>query len=898
MFASTTLRERTQYKSAASEHREGSRIGAHYGEEESLDPNMPMPTQRRGLLMASALFGTEHLEAANGARSKARPRSASINAAAWKAYGSPRLRGAPRKPVVPDLMHPNPKTSVIDSLPGRPASAMVRGGGYTMDTGKAGSAAGPAFGGRPGTAPAVSMAGARVPEPPAQMSPTGASRGQRQQQCASPTGHMPHGAYGNGNGGGGGGAHDSHIPLSTSGYLGVGSSSGSSSGRDGGNGHGGAYTSSSEHRLHPTLPSDPRALSSWQDIQRKLAAGERSGSGRGAAAGGGHTHGGSGFGRSSKLPSSGSGRFSSVPMSSAASSSSAARPASAHASIPGRGHGPVVVAGYTQPEAEFASPVLGGASLRFSRLSPSSVARLAGGVRLHHHGQHAADAVTPTMSMSSMGSMGSRPSTAAPLAERVARGATLRPPRSLSPSMPTPPPTGYQSPVGRSIDGYHHIVLGQVYAQPGGSVSEHVNEADAYEDADADEAWVADAEADGGDAEGRGGGGDYHVYHGGAGESTLLASLPEEGDGSGNGDMDGAAALHTPLRVPTAGGAADTYHGGAGVLASLPEEGGGGGDDAGDAYQGNAYEEDAYPGDTHHGGAGGRSQLASLREGESGLPREGGELSGDEEAGEECGESASAAGGEAEGEEVAVGAGGEGSAAGEEAERGGGTQLRHAEGAGRLNADAMYGDGDGVDTGAAGSGSGGADEAARAAPASASAGRHGASASDENGGDGGDGESGALFATTPSSAPGAAPDGEPSGQQQARDGGSSDGGGDEEDTTGSVREEDSTGAAPPSGGELGARGELSLYSAVTFRGTLDDAAAAPADLGDDDDAASQGGFSFGCGGGEQRAGDAACDIGGNGRGVPERTFRTDDIIRTVEMVVNLVDRSYKVAFLL
>ncbi|KAG1673075.1 hypothetical protein FOA52_013144 [Chlamydomonas sp. UWO 241] len=32
-------------------------------------------------------------------------------------------------------------------------------------------------------------------------------------------------------------------------------------------------------------------------------------------------------------------------------------------------------------------------------------------------------------------------------------------------------------------------------------------------------------------------------------------------------------------------------------------------------------------------------------------------------------------------------------------------------------------------------------------------------------------------------------------------------------------------------------------------------------------------------------------------GVPERTFRTDDIIRTVEMVVNLVDRSYKVAHL-
>lgn len=51
-------------------------------------------------------------------KNKARPKSASVTAAAWKAYGSPSARGKQRPPPQPDDMHPRPKTSLMDSLPG------------------------------------------------------------------------------------------------------------------------------------------------------------------------------------------------------------------------------------------------------------------------------------------------------------------------------------------------------------------------------------------------------------------------------------------------------------------------------------------------------------------------------------------------------------------------------------------------------------------------------------------------------------------------------------------------------------------------------------------------------------------------------------------------------------
>ena len=55
--------------------------------------------------------------AATSFNHKARPSSSSVNAAAWRAYGSPSARGFPRKSQAPDSPTPSPK-SQFDATPG------------------------------------------------------------------------------------------------------------------------------------------------------------------------------------------------------------------------------------------------------------------------------------------------------------------------------------------------------------------------------------------------------------------------------------------------------------------------------------------------------------------------------------------------------------------------------------------------------------------------------------------------------------------------------------------------------------------------------------------------------------------------------------------------------------
>ncbi len=51
-------------------------------------------------------------------RSKARPKSACVSAAAWKAYGSPRARGIVRPPPAPSPAHPKSAAQGGDALGG------------------------------------------------------------------------------------------------------------------------------------------------------------------------------------------------------------------------------------------------------------------------------------------------------------------------------------------------------------------------------------------------------------------------------------------------------------------------------------------------------------------------------------------------------------------------------------------------------------------------------------------------------------------------------------------------------------------------------------------------------------------------------------------------------------
>ncbi|GAX74055.1 hypothetical protein CEUSTIGMA_g1505.t1 [Chlamydomonas eustigma] len=63
---------------------------------------------------------------------KARPKSSMVNTAAWKAYGSPKLRGISKEAPVPDRMHPNPKSSVIGAMSNRQSTVQTLGGGYQV----------------------------------------------------------------------------------------------------------------------------------------------------------------------------------------------------------------------------------------------------------------------------------------------------------------------------------------------------------------------------------------------------------------------------------------------------------------------------------------------------------------------------------------------------------------------------------------------------------------------------------------------------------------------------------------------------------------------------------------------------------------------------------------------
>ena len=78
-------------------------------------PQMPSPMMGDNLLSESMMASSTPSSAI---KHKARPKSSSVNAAAWRAYGSPSARGMPRKSPSPDNTHPNPKSSIIDTMPG------------------------------------------------------------------------------------------------------------------------------------------------------------------------------------------------------------------------------------------------------------------------------------------------------------------------------------------------------------------------------------------------------------------------------------------------------------------------------------------------------------------------------------------------------------------------------------------------------------------------------------------------------------------------------------------------------------------------------------------------------------------------------------------------------------
>mmetsp|Transcript_14419 Transcript_14419/g.31214 ORF Transcript_14419/g.31214 Transcript_14419/m.31214 type:complete len:849 (-) Transcript_14419:326-2872(-) len=207
-------------------------------------PDYTYVTSRKTLTMTNSTIAVAFTEAAASAPPPAyptRPRSASVTAAAWKAYGSPSARGHPRPVAAPDLMHPNPKSSVIDSFTPRTPTALKLGGGFKLPH-------------RPHTAPARRSLSASAASPGGQ--------GMSTDYIQAPHVLLDTGAVED--------APDMSMPanapiLYTSGRTGkvvrVGKAAGEFSAS--------VQCQNDDIRFAATMPTDPKAKTIWEDLLKR-----------------------------------------------------------------------------------------------------------------------------------------------------------------------------------------------------------------------------------------------------------------------------------------------------------------------------------------------------------------------------------------------------------------------------------------------------------------------------------------------------------------------------------------------------------------------------------------------------------------------------------------------------